>query len=147
MDFQNLAVQTGVKILVVDNDPVIRKHLPVLLKNSGHIVSDAGSGEEALDVLGKEEHHLALVDYYLGEGRLDGLQTIMRARDMACARNTWLYLYSSREFDKSRWMAARADGHILKGNPDLILAIAEARMNALHGPRTAEVIAAFERRY
>lgn len=61
------------KVLVVDDEPLIRVGLERLLAKEGYSPLCAGSGSEALDILGKEETlFLVLLDLKL-PGALDGL--------------------------------------------------------------------------
>ena len=49
-------------ILVVEDDKEIREGVEIYLKNQGYLVFQAANGQEGLDVLKKEEIHLAIVD-------------------------------------------------------------------------------------
>lgn len=49
-------------ILVVDDEKEIRNLLEINLRNEGYNVFKASCGEEALDILEKEEIHLIVLD-------------------------------------------------------------------------------------
>jgi CheY-like chemotaxis protein len=57
------AKASGAKILIVDDDSAVRDFLADSLKGLGYKVKDAGSGPEALELVGAFDPVLALVDY------------------------------------------------------------------------------------
>jgi len=61
--------------LVVDDEHGIRLFLTETLRRSGHLVSNASSGEQALDVLRDSRFDLVLLDLKLG-GAVDGLRVL-----------------------------------------------------------------------
>jgi DNA-binding response OmpR family regulator len=63
------------KTLVVDDEHGIRFFLTETLRRSGHVVSSASSGEQALDVLRDNHFDLILLDLKLG-GAVDGLRVL-----------------------------------------------------------------------
>ncbi len=71
-------------VLLVENDPGLRQAMVQLLETWGASVLDVASGEEALELI--EATGLvpdrALVDFQLGEGRLDGIETLGRLAEM-----------------------------------------------------------------
>jgi two-component system response regulator AtoC len=63
------------KILVVDDEPSIRKYLETLLQVDGHEVSSVSSGKEALERIGAGERpDLIILDLLMPE--MDGLETL-----------------------------------------------------------------------
>lgn len=63
------------KILVVDDEPSIRKYLQTLLEVDGHEVAAVSSGKEALDRVGAGERpDLIILDLLMPE--MDGLETL-----------------------------------------------------------------------
>ncbi|MBS3783574.1 MAG: response regulator transcription factor [Anaerolineae bacterium] len=65
--------------LVVDDEQGIRFFLEKTLSKSGHSVTTAASGEEALDALRDKRFDLMLLDLRLG-GRVDGLRVLEAVR-------------------------------------------------------------------
>jgi len=61
-------------ILIIDDEPSVRRILAKVFSEQGYEVSSAGSGEEALDLAEKREVDIALVD--LKMPGMDGLETI-----------------------------------------------------------------------
>jgi DNA-binding NtrC family response regulator len=53
------------KILVIDDEPILRESLEVALKTLGHDVVVVGTGEEGLELFRKESPDLVLLDHWL----------------------------------------------------------------------------------
>jgi two-component system phosphate regulon response regulator PhoB len=63
-------------VLVVEDDPVLRTFLTLILEEQSYSVIAAASGEEALEALGSVQATLAVVD--LGLPGMDGLAVAER---------------------------------------------------------------------
>ena len=61
-------------VLIVEDDKEIREGIEIYLKSQGYEVFQAADGIEGLDVIRKEEIHLAIVDVMMP--RMDGIQSI-----------------------------------------------------------------------
>ena len=72
------ASQTKPRILVIDDDPTIRRMLMVALEPSGCIISQTDSGTMTLDAVRRNEADMLLLD--LGLPDLNGLDVIRRVR-------------------------------------------------------------------
>jgi len=70
--------QSHLRILVVDDEPGMRRLLQLGLTSDGHIVSETDRGTGALEAVRRREADLILLD--LGLPDLDGLQVIKRIR-------------------------------------------------------------------
>ncbi|MDD6440985.1 MAG: response regulator transcription factor [bacterium] len=70
--------ETTYHVLIVEDDEKIRDGIEIYLKSQGYKVSKAGDGIEGLEVLKKEEIHLAIVDVMMP--RMDGIHMVMRLR-------------------------------------------------------------------
>lgn len=66
-------------ILVVDDDELVRVTLTVLVNSLGYRSLAAGSGEEALEILGNEEIDLVMADIVMPG--MDGLELLARIRE------------------------------------------------------------------
>lgn len=66
------------RILVVDDDDVIRLNLEVFLQDEGYYVQTAASGEQGLDILAMEAIALCVVDIRLPG--IDGNQFIINSQ-------------------------------------------------------------------
>ncbi len=69
------------KILVVDNEPAIRKLLRIGLRAQGYEICDASNGKDALDRLEGEKPNLVLTDLVLPDIPGHDLLRMMRGRD------------------------------------------------------------------
>ncbi len=69
------------RILVVDDEPQIRRVMRTTLSASGYEVADARSGEEALERLSSESFDLVLLDMNMpGAGGLETCRAIRNGR-------------------------------------------------------------------
>jgi CheY-like chemotaxis protein len=66
------------KILVADDDPVIRKLLCQVLSEDGHKVSPVTNGAEAIGKVQKEDFELLLLDVHMPV--MNGLETLRTMR-------------------------------------------------------------------
>ncbi len=66
------------RILVVEDDKEIREGVEIYLKSQGYEVFKAGDGIEGLEMIQKEEIHLAIVDVMMP--RMDGIHMVMELR-------------------------------------------------------------------
>lgn len=76
---QTVEIHRPARILIVDDDPDVRQGLQGILKRAGHLPLEAADGKTALDVLGREEVDLVLLDLQMP--RISGMnvlrQTVM----------------------------------------------------------------------
>jgi EAL domain-containing protein (putative c-di-GMP-specific phosphodiesterase class I) len=72
--------RTNAVILVVDDDPALRRTLSAMLVHAGHEVIGAADGETALELARERAIDIAFVDRQM-EG-LDGIAVLKRLRDM-----------------------------------------------------------------
>jgi|SRR5579875_1137029 two-component system KDP operon response regulator KdpE len=112
-------------ILVVDDDPQIRRVMRVALVASGYIVSDARSGEGALEALRKNKYDLVLLDMNMpGLGGLETCRLIRASSDVPIIVLT----VRNAENDKVEALDAGADDYVTKpfGTPELLARIRAA---------------------
>ena len=69
------------KILVIDDEGIIRKKLKHLLELEGYEVLVAGDGKEGLEILQKEKPDIALVD--LRMPGMDGIEVLKKIKEMS----------------------------------------------------------------
>ena len=112
-------------ILVVDDDPQIRRVMRVALVANGYIASDARSGEGALEALRKSKHDLVLLD--INMPGMGGLETCRLIRTTSEVPIIMLTVRSS-ESDKVEALDAGADDYVTKpfGTPELLARIRAA---------------------
>jgi len=66
------------RLLVVDDDPLVRRAIVALLEEAGHVVDSVSDGATALTAIGQRHFDLALVDFLMPE--MDGAELIRQAR-------------------------------------------------------------------
>jgi two-component system KDP operon response regulator KdpE len=100
-----------VRILVVDDEPAIRKTLSTNLTRHGYDVDTAETGYEALDRYSRKKHDLILLD--LGLPDIDGLEVIQQVRQRA---STPIIVLSVREAEHAKVAALDlgADDYLTK---------------------------------
>jgi two-component system KDP operon response regulator KdpE len=116
---------TSAKILVVDDEPQIRRIMRTTLTAEGYAVYDARSGEEALDAVREQRFDLVLLDVNMpGMGGLEACRSIRSTSDTAIIMLT----VRSAEEDKVAALDAGADDYITKpfGMPELLARIRAA---------------------
>jgi two-component system KDP operon response regulator KdpE len=119
-------------ILVVDDEPQIRRVMRTTLSSQGYSVIEAKSGEEALEKLRAERADLILLDVNMpGTSGLETCREIRRTSDvpiiMLTVRNT--------EKDKVQALDAGADDYVVKpfGAEELMARIRAALRRAAPG--------------
>jgi len=99
------------RILVVDDDPQIRRVMRVLLTGHGYEADDAKNGESALEKLAKERFDLVVLDMGMpGMGGLDTCRAIREHSDVAIIMLT----VRDRDEDKIDALDAGADDYVTK---------------------------------
>jgi two-component system KDP operon response regulator KdpE len=98
-------------ILVVDDEPQIRRVMRSTLSAHGYVITEARTGEEALEFLRKERPDLVLLDVNMpGMGGIEACREIRRSSDapiiMLTVRNA--------ERDKVQALDAGADDYVVK---------------------------------
>ena len=69
------------RVLVVDDEPKMVRLVREILTAAGYEVLAACSGEQAIELVAKEQPDLVLLDILLSYGSLDGYQTARRLRE------------------------------------------------------------------
>jgi two-component system KDP operon response regulator KdpE len=73
---------SAANILVVDDEPQIRRVMRTTLSSQGYVITEAKTGEEALELMRKERPDLILLDVNMpGMGGLEACREIRRASD------------------------------------------------------------------
>lgn len=67
-----------VKVLLVDDDELVRRVVRTFLERAGHQVAEAGNGVEGLEVFASEQPDIVLTDILMP--RMNGLEMIVELR-------------------------------------------------------------------
>ena len=98
-------------ILVVEDDKEILEGIKIYLKNQGYTVFGASNGLEGLDVIEKEDIHLAIVDIMMP--KMDGITMTMRLREKH-EFPVIMLTAKSEEIDKITGLNIGADDYVTK---------------------------------
>ncbi len=117
-----------VKIFLVDDHPLLRKGLRVLLKNSGYaVVGEADNGLEALERLGNTQADLVLMD--IAMPLIDGIETTRRLKMESPEIRVLIFSALTDSQHAVEAFRAGAMGYVLKGSdPDEVLIAIERVM-------------------
>ena len=99
-------------ILVTEDDKEIREGIEIYLKNQGYQVSTAANGKEGLDIIAREEIHLAIVDVMMPV--MDGVTMLMKLRAMDREFPVIILSAKSEEVDKIMGLNMGADDYVTK---------------------------------
>ena len=126
------------KILVVDDDPQIRRVMKATLVGHGYEVTEARTGEEALEGLSVEMPNLVLLDMNMpGMGGIQTCRLIRSGSEIAIIMLT----VSNSERDKVDALDAGADDYITKpfSTPELLARIRATLRRLPHAPDHGEL--------
>lgn len=100
------------RILVVEDDKEIREGIEIYLKNQGYEVFQAANGREGMEVIAREELHLAIVDIMMPV--MDGVAMLMKLRDENYEFPVIMLSAKSEEVDKIMGLNMGADDYVTK---------------------------------
>ena len=98
-------------VLVVEDDKEIREGVEIYLKSQGYEVFQAADGVEGLEVIEKEDIHLAIVDIMMP--RMDGISMVVKLREKYDFPVIFLSA-KSEEVDKIMGLNMGADNYVTK---------------------------------
>ena len=98
-------------VLVVEDDKEIREGVEIYLKSQGYEVFQAADGVEGLEVIEKEDIHLAIVDILMP--RMDGISMVVKLREKYDFPVIFLSA-KSEEVDKIMGLNMGADDYVTK---------------------------------
>jgi two-component system KDP operon response regulator KdpE len=133
------------RVLVVDDEPGIRKVVRDALERAGHEVETAGDGDEAIPLLESREFDLLVTD--LAMPRRGGLELVRAAREGGAALPILVLTVRQEEREKVRLLDAGADDYVTKpfGTDELVARVrallrrSEAKAGAAPMTRWADV--------
>ncbi|MCL5044693.1 MAG: response regulator transcription factor [Deltaproteobacteria bacterium] len=104
-----------IRLLLADDHQLVRAALRALLEPEGGVVSEAGSGEEALAQARRTQPDIVLLD--LGMPGIGGLAAARRlGREVPHTKVIVLTQYDDREYIFEALLEARAAGYLLKSD-------------------------------
>ena len=110
------------KILVIDDEPQIRRVMRMSLTAQGYVIADAKSGEEGLDRLRQERFDLVLLDM-----NMPGMSGLAACREIRSSSDVAIIMLTVRdaETDKIAALDAGADDYVTKpfSMPELLARI------------------------
>jgi two-component system KDP operon response regulator KdpE len=117
------------RVLIVDDEPQMRRVLKTMLAANGYEVTDARSGEEALEKVRAATYDLVLLDVNMpGMGGIEACRALRTGSDMGIIMLT----VRDTERDKVEALDAGADDYVTKpfGSPELLARIRAAMRRA-----------------
>jgi two-component system, cell cycle response regulator len=105
------------RVLVVDDDELVRARLAALLQSSDFEVELAASGDDALRIMAATRCQILLTDWQMPE--MDGLSLCRNVRDSHSEDYVYVLVHTIRDSqqDLLAGLAAGADDYIVKGAP------------------------------
>ncbi len=98
-------------VLIVEDDKEIREGVEIYLKSQGYVVFQAADGIQGLEMIEKEEIHLAIVDVMMP--RMDGIAMTIKLREKYDFPVIFLSA-KSEEVDKIMGLNMGADDYVTK---------------------------------
>jgi two-component system, OmpR family, KDP operon response regulator KdpE len=103
--------EPSIRVLIVDDEPQIRRFLRTSLSAHGYRVIEAAGGQEAMTLLATERPELVLLD--LGLPDIDGLEVIRRLREWSTVPIIVVSV-RGREAEKIEALDCGADDYVTK---------------------------------
>ncbi len=129
--------QQGIRILMVDDEPAIRRALRPPLVELGFQVAEASRGEEALQALRASAHDIVLLD--INMPGIGGIETLRRIRAFAPRLPVLMLTVRDEEEDKVEALELGADDYVTKPfSTRELMARIRAAVRRLRAPARAE---------
>jgi two-component system cell cycle response regulator len=114
---QGLAASHSCRVLVVDDDALVRARLAAVLNASQYLVEVAATGEEAMRIMEATPCHVVLTDWQMPD--MDGLALCRQVRLTMQENYVYVLMLTIRdtEHDVQTALAAGADAYVVKGTP------------------------------
>lgn len=128
---------SGIRVLVVDDEPAIRRALRPPLMELGFDVTEASRGEMALDAMRTETFDAVLLDVNMPG--IGGIETLRRMRALAPRLPILMLTVRDSENEKVQALEMGADDYVTKpfGMRELVARI-RATVRRVHAPARAE---------
>ena len=110
------------RILIVDDEPDLLRVTALILKNPGHEILTATTGQEAMDMIQDQEFDLILLDFYLPD--ISGFDICMQVKKDEKLKHTPVILFTAGDTSMvtEQVVLCGANGYITKPfDSDLLL--------------------------
>jgi two-component system, OmpR family, KDP operon response regulator KdpE len=129
--------QQAIRVLIVDDEPAIRRALRPPLVELGFHVDEVSRGEEALQTLRASAHDVVLLDVNMPG--IGGIETLRRIRAFAPRLPVLMLTVRDEEEDKVEALELGADDYVTKPfSTRELLARIRAAVRRVHAPARAE---------
>ncbi len=127
------------RVLVVDDEPQIRRALRLVLRANGYDVAEVGTGEDALDALVIQPFDLMILDLVLPD--VDGVEVCRRLREWSRLPVVVLSAHGDEEV-KVRALDQGADDYVTKpfSAPELLARMRSAMRRAAVNTAPSEAV-------
>jgi len=113
-------MQEKLKVLIIDDHPLMRRGIKQLVEENFEVVADVGSGTEGISIAIQESPDLIILD--LNMKGLSGLDTLKGLRAEGIDARILILTVSDAKNDIFTLIDAGADGYLLKDTePDVLL--------------------------
>jgi two-component system, cell cycle response regulator len=132
-----VSVTKPCRVLIVDDDPLVRARLCLLLNDARYQVELAATAEQAMEIFDAAPCHIVLTDWEMPE--MDGLALCRRLRLQNANSYVYILMLTIRNAapDLLTGLAAGADDYVVKGaTAEEILARLEIGRRISHGEST-----------
>ncbi len=120
-----------IKVLVVEDETSIRKFLSINLNREGFEVLEAGSGEDALDIVSRVKPRVVVLDIMLPG--IDGFEVCQKIRESIPNIVIIMLTAKSQDMDKIMGLELGADDYMVKPfNPLELIARIRANLRKIH---------------
>lgn len=99
-------------ILLLEDEESIRSFIKINLRRAGYNIFEAGCGQEAIDILGKEKINLALLDVMLPD--MTGFEVLKQIREQDSEIGVIMLTAKTLQEDKVEGLSLGADDYITK---------------------------------
>jgi two-component system KDP operon response regulator KdpE len=99
-------------VLVVDDEPALRKVIRTSLAANGYFVQEAGTGGEAVAAIGQRQFDIVLLDVNMPD--INGMDACQRIRTLAPRAGIVMVTVRDSEEDKVRALESGADDYVTK---------------------------------
>jgi len=134
---------TSARILIVDDEPQLRRVMRGALTKQGYIIGDARNGESALDMLRKDRYDLVILDRNMpGIGGVEICRMIRKHSDIGIIMLT----IRKAEADRIEALDAGADDYVTKpfSMPELFARIRANLRRVPLSPRQGPAVVSFD---